>query len=127
MIFKQTALVVMTVVASARLALAQCESGVRVRLEWRDVPQSYKDRYVAAVKILHSSGRYNQLTQMHADNLYNWHLNSQFLPAHRQLLLDYEKALLEIDPLVVIPYYDCKFFVFSTNLRLKYSSYYRES
>lgn len=72
--------------------------------EWKD--------YVEAVKTLHKQASagggnvYDDFTRGHGVDEFQWHGGQYFLPAHRQMLWEFETALQQIKPGVTIPYYD---------------------
>lgn len=72
--------------------------------EWND--------YVDAVTKLHdqaASGEeniYDSFIRSHGVDEFQWHGGQYFLPAHRQMLWEFESALQKIKPGITIPYYD---------------------
>jgi hypothetical protein len=66
--------------------------------EWND--------YLAAIEAMRSSGEYDQFTQTHSDNEFQWHRGAYFLPAHRQYLWEFENVLRQYCPTCTIPYWD---------------------
>jgi hypothetical protein len=104
--------IIVLAIAHAGISIAQqvisCPNGVRARAEWQDLSAGMKKRYFDATIKLHSDGKYDNFSHLHSERYFDWHENSQFLPAHRQYLLEYEKALRAIDPGLTLPYFDCK-------------------
>lgn len=84
----------------------------RVRKDVRDLSGAEWNRYVRAVKSLHTRRRsdeettYDRFVQIHVDEQPAWHGGQYFLPSHRQMLWEFEDALRAIDPTVTVPYYD---------------------
>jgi tyrosinase len=84
----------------------------RLRQEWRTLSTDQQQNFVNAVNQLHtSSSFFNDMANAHSLLFRSWHNNALFLPIHREFLFRFEDALLRIDPLVVLPYWDCKFYV----------------
>ncbi|GAA4907257.1 tyrosinase family protein [Streptomyces coeruleoprunus] len=84
------------------------------RKNQRDLSASERRRFVAAVLELKRRGRYDEFVRMHLDyygadgddGLRVAHMAPTFLPWHRQYLLDFERALRQIDDSVTVPYWD---------------------
>ncbi|WP_175412822.1 tyrosinase family protein [Streptomyces sp. TRM64462] len=84
------------------------------RKDQRDLTAAERRRFVAAVLELKRAGRYDEFVRTHiayykADGdggLRTAHMAPSFLPWHRQYLLDFERALREVDPAVTVPYWD---------------------
>ena len=84
-----------------------CPQGTRIRYSWYDLPETEKQRFVSAVRKLHTdTDTYNKLAKLHYDQRNEFHNCPRFLPAHRRLLIELENALKAIDPQVVLPYWD---------------------
>ncbi|MFJ8645613.1 tyrosinase family protein [Streptomyces sp. NPDC093546] len=84
------------------------------RKDQRDLTGAERKRFVAAVLELKRAGRYDDFVRTHvayyrADGdkgLRVAHMAPSFLPWHRQYLLEFERALREVDPKVTVPYWD---------------------
>ncbi|MFF9869273.1 tyrosinase family protein [Streptomyces sp. NPDC013953] len=84
------------------------------RKNQRDLTGAERKRFVAAVLELKRTGRYDDFVRTHvryyrADGdkgLRVAHMAPSFLPWHRQYLLEFERALREVDPRVTVPYWD---------------------
>lgn len=84
-----------------------CPNGRRIRYEWNDLPEGEKQRFLRTLGTLHQTGDgFNDLVRLHQSQSRSWHNSAYFLPAHRQFLMDFEEKLREIDPEVIIPYWD---------------------
>jgi tyrosinase len=76
--------------------------------------RSEKKRFVDAVLELKRRGVYDEFVRMHIEyyvsdgerGLRVAHMTPSFLPWHRQFLLEFERALQEVDPSVTVPYWD---------------------
>ncbi|WP_299539347.1 tyrosinase family protein [uncultured Streptomyces sp.] len=84
------------------------------RKNQRDLTRSERRRFVDAVLELKSSGRYDEFVQLHRefyvtdgeDRPRAAHMTPSFFPWHRRYLLEFEKALREVDGSVTVPYWD---------------------
>ncbi|MDH2393530.1 tyrosinase family protein [Streptomyces sp. HNM0663] len=84
------------------------------RKNQRDLTASEKRRLVNALLELKRSGRYDAFVRMHGeyvvsdaeDEVRAAHMAPSFFPWHRRFLLDFEKALQQVDSGVSIPYWD---------------------
>ncbi|MFJ3161859.1 tyrosinase family protein [Streptomyces kanasensis] len=84
------------------------------RKNQRDLSAAERRRFVAAVLELKRAGRYDDFVRTHiayygADGesgLRTAHMAPSFLPWHRQYLLEFERALQEVDAGVTVPYWD---------------------
>ncbi|KJK42211.1 tyrosinase [Lentzea aerocolonigenes] len=73
-----------------------------------------KARFVAAMLELKRTGRYDEFVVTHQEFAMSdsdvgdrlAHRAPSFLPWHRRFLLDFERALQEVDPAVTLPYWD---------------------
>ncbi|GHD99123.1 tyrosinase family protein [Streptomyces alanosinicus] len=71
-------------------------------------------RFVGALLEVKRSGEYDEFVRMHIDfntpdgesGLRTAHMAPSFLPWHRKLLLDLERALRRVDDSVTVPYWD---------------------
>lgn len=89
------------------LVSAQCPNGIRIRPEWRDLPDREKQRFVSAINTLHRQRNgFNVFSSIHNQMQNAWHNGVHFFPAHRVMLLRFEEALRAIDPAIVFPYWD---------------------
>ena len=83
---------------------AQCAS-VRIRKEIRDLSQDERTKYVTAFANLATSGKLTELHRMHLTYFGKIHHTPQFLPFHRQYLVDLEVLLrTELGSQFTIPY-----------------------
>jgi hypothetical protein len=93
-------------------ARAACPNGVQTRQEVRTLSGAQLANFVNALKALQAPGanggpsRYDTLVAFHLQNATSVHNYADFLPWHRQFLLDLEHALQTINPKVTIPYWD---------------------
>ncbi|KAI9193319.1 uncharacterized protein BJ171DRAFT_272697 [Polychytrium aggregatum] len=106
--------------AGAAVILALATSSVSaqcvVRKEWNELSPSEISSFFAAVNKLKArpmSGStnpsvmgYDDFVTVHYNAAIPAHGQPQFFPWHRKLLLDYEAALLSVDPTIVLPYWD---------------------
>ncbi|MFJ8588579.1 tyrosinase family protein [Streptomyces sp. NPDC093595] len=84
------------------------------RKNQRDLTGAERKRFVAAVLELKRAGRYDDFVRTHVryyrsdgdKGLRVAHMAPSFLPWHRQYLLEFERALQEVDPGVTVPYWD---------------------
>ncbi|MET9803375.1 tyrosinase family protein [Streptomyces sp. NPDC006368] len=87
---------------------------VYTRKNQRDLSAAERKRFVAAVLALKRAGRYDDFVRTHIEHyrsdgdrrLRVAHMAPSFLPWHRQYLLEFERALREVDPGVTVPYWD---------------------
>ncbi|KAI9145639.1 hypothetical protein BKA69DRAFT_1139921 [Paraphysoderma sedebokerense] len=109
--------VILAVCALALLSNAapsHCPGGIRVRKEYRDLTPDEWQRFVAAVRKLnekpsakgYKGSRYADWGSDHVKYFNDIHFKNVFLPFHRVFVWDFENALREIDPTVVLPYWD---------------------
>jgi hypothetical protein len=84
-----------------------------VRRDFLDLDAAERDRLAAAFNHVHSLGLIDDFAQMHVDGWPspsaggpNVHFTPQFLPWHRWMVREMEKAMQRFDPLVTIPYWD---------------------
>lgn len=86
--------------------------GIRKNQEHLDAGE--RARFVAALLAVKRSGRYDLFIRTHIDRMYGdsdrgeriGHRSPSFLPWHRQFLLEFERALQEVDKTVSLPYWD---------------------
>ena len=97
---------VVFVAAALSIKAQECTSGKRVRREWRTLSSDEQKHYVDVVRQLHDQGKFEQFGVKHHENWNNWHSTAYFFPAHRQFILDFENALREIDPEMIVPYWN---------------------
>ncbi|MEU1280180.1 tyrosinase family protein [Streptomyces sp. NPDC005805] len=84
------------------------------RANQRNLTRAQKRRFVDAVLALKRSGRYDEFVRMHGqfyvtdaeDRARAAHMTPSFFPWHRRYLLEFERALQQIDPGVSVPYWD---------------------
>lgn len=82
---------------------------LKVRKHAADLTMAEAQEFVAAVKALKASGRYDVYVLNHAKApMHMIHRGPAFLPWHRQFLLDFEKELQDIsgNPNLMVPYWD---------------------
>ena len=106
-------LLLVTLFFSAAEAFAQnCPREVVYRREIRNQPLSDWNRFVDAVKKLHSmpgkdgGSRYDEMAKIHTDYFDQVHGNAMYFPFNRAYLLEFERELQKIDPAVVLPYWN---------------------
>lgn len=99
--------------ASQRLNASIRQSGcTRLRKEVMDLSKSEWTRFVKAVLKIHETPKdggdsiFTKYVRFHASYVLQWHGGQYFLPAHRQMLWEFESVLREVYPDVTIPYYD---------------------
>jgi tyrosinase len=78
---------------------------VRVRKNANNLTPREMKRYCDAVLGLHAAGGYKVFQDIHAIGAGQAHGMSAFLPWHRALVLEYERALQSIDPSVAAHYW----------------------
>ncbi|KAI9290840.1 Di-copper centre-containing protein, partial [Neoconidiobolus thromboides FSU 785] len=89
----------------------QCTK-INERKEIREMSADEQQRYVRAVTTLHSESDNNRerftdlLSRVHVYHFDTIHNSGFFLPWHRYLLRLYEQRLQNIDPSIVLPYWD---------------------
>ncbi|MET9479491.1 tyrosinase family protein [Streptomyces sp. NPDC006638] len=84
------------------------------RKNQRNLSGAEKKRFVGAVLELKRRGTYEEFVRLHTryyvsdaeGGVRAGHMAPSFLPWHRRYLLDFERALRQIDPAVTIPYWD---------------------
>ncbi|MFE9258159.1 tyrosinase family protein [Streptomyces sp. NPDC006879] len=84
------------------------------RQNQKNLTTSQKKRFVAAVLELKRTGEYDEFVRVHQrwfrpddeDGLRVGHMSPSFFPWHRRYLLEFERALRQIDPAVSVPYWD---------------------
>ena len=96
------------------LQLSQCAKVV-VRKEFRDMsPQewiAFRNAILSLQNFPSPSGpevytEYDYWTKIHIDHMHYAHANARFFPWHRAYVLALERRLQEIDPSIVIPFWD---------------------
>ncbi|KAJ3292727.1 hypothetical protein HDU79_001121 [Rhizoclosmatium sp. JEL0117] len=97
------------------LTQSKCKS-YNYRKEWRDLTVSERMAYIKAVQGVRSlpstAGRrsyFDDLVSIHASVIDYIHQTPSFWPWHRYYLRLFEEALQQIDPSVVLPYWDWGF------------------
>jgi len=113
---KLAVLITLTVALWAGLTAGALPACRRVcqRREWRDLSPSERDRFVSAIKSLHSRpsptfgglSYWEHFARIHEQNAGQVHNSGFFLVWHRLLLYYVEQALQSVDPGVCIPYWD---------------------
>jgi tyrosinase len=81
---------------------------VRIRKDAETLSSPERDRFLNALGSLNAKGHgpYAVLREMHtAASDLQMHGNSGFLPWHRAYVLEFERALQNIDPMVTVPYW----------------------
>lgn len=84
----------------------------RVRKEVSDLSQTEWREYVRAVQKIHETPSgggdsvFSSFIRKHAVDALQWHGGQYFLPAHRQMIWEYENALRQVNPDITLPYYD---------------------
>jgi tyrosinase len=84
-------------------------SRVQTRREIRDLSRPERERLFNAIKKLNSGSRptlYDRFTKYHLDGQNIFHGGPMFLPWHRMMLKRFEMELQQIDPAVVLAYWD---------------------
>ncbi|ORY04901.1 Di-copper centre-containing protein [Basidiobolus meristosporus CBS 931.73] len=85
-------------------------AAVSVRREIRQLSQNERREFFDALKTLHnpngSSSAYDELTLIHANYANEAHSGSAFCPWHRQYLRVLETKLQQINPKIMLPYWD---------------------
>nr|KAJ3422768.1 hypothetical protein HK105_006447 [Polyrhizophydium stewartii] len=83
------------------------------RREWRELSDSERQAFIDAIKALKrqpsqfgQSNRYEDFVFIHYEYKDISHSEPQFLPWHRWFLLEFEKAIQEINANVLVPYWD---------------------
>jgi hypothetical protein len=87
-----------------------CPNGIRVRREFRDLPDDEWDDYKAALRKMYEpdeTGRskIDRFTKIHLDNASNAHNTAHFLPWHRWFTFLFEEELRKINPKLTVPYW----------------------
>lgn len=105
--------ILVTLFFSAVEAFAQtCPRGVLYRKEVRTLTDDERNRFIAAVKKLHTPqagsdiSQYDQLVKVHIDNKDVVRNTALFFPFLRSYLLEFERELQKIDPTVMVPYWN---------------------
>lgn len=78
----------------------------RTRREISQLDDTEWNQYVDALYTLRLSGQYARFVEIHAEQEFQWHRGSYFLPAHRQLLWEFEELIRSVCPTCTIPYWD---------------------
>ena len=73
------------------------------RKDYRDLTKDERDRFVAALYHLKSTGVIDTFATEHADNFGVAHGGSTFIPWHREFLRRFEDELRAYDPSLSIP------------------------
>ncbi|MFI6287032.1 tyrosinase family protein [Streptomyces sp. NPDC051018] len=84
------------------------------RKNQRNLTRTEKRRFVDALLALKRSGRYDEFVRMHGDfyvpdaedSPRAAHMTPSFFPWHRRYLLEFERALRQVDSGVTLPYWD---------------------
>jgi tyrosinase len=87
---------------------------VHIRKNQRRLTRTEKRRLVDALLALKRSGRYDEFVRMHGEFYVPdseggpraAHMTPSFFPWHRRFLLDFERALQQVDASVTLPYWD---------------------
>ncbi|ORX92557.1 Di-copper centre-containing protein [Basidiobolus meristosporus CBS 931.73] len=79
---------------------------ISIRKEVRQMSQREWDGFVNAFQKLHDTGLHTYLVPLHKDYDIWAHQTPTFFPWHRYYLRIFERRLQEIDPNVVLPYWD---------------------
>ncbi|ORX89391.1 Di-copper centre-containing protein, partial [Basidiobolus meristosporus CBS 931.73] len=83
----------------------QCQRTV-TRKEIRQISTAERNAFISAVQALKKSGRYDQIVAIHWNYVPYAHSTPAFFPWHRQYIKNFELALQQINPNVVLPYWD---------------------
>jgi tyrosinase len=87
---------------------------VYIRKNQRNLTSAEKKRFVSAVLELKRRAAYEDFVRMHSQYYLSdaeggvraGHMAPSFLPWHRRYLLEFERALQQVDPKVTVPYWD---------------------
>ena len=94
--------------ARSSQVLGSVPIAIRVRKDAQSLSIRERDRFLVAFGTLnaHGTGRFKEFRDMHTtDAIKQAHGNLGFTPWHRAYLLDLERELQAIDPLVTLPYW----------------------
>lgn len=95
------------VLFAASFVRANCPNGMKIRYSWTDLPPEEKTRFKNAHRRLHEiSDRVDYLAEKHDINSEIWHWNAYFFPIHREFIREYEYYLEQVDPDIIMPYWD---------------------
>ena len=87
-------------------------SGCEVRPEFRDESSAQLQKFISALRKMQQvpagggPSLYDKFVQLHLNESAVTHEFANFLPWHREFLLQFEQALQKLEPGVVIPYWD---------------------
>ena len=87
-------------------------SGCEVRPEFRDESPAQLQKFISALRKMQQvppgggPSAYDKFVQLHLNESAVIHDFANFLPWHREFLLQFEQALQKLEPGVVIPYWD---------------------
>jgi hypothetical protein len=97
------------VTTPGRITLNNCPNGVRFRREIRTLSDNERQSFINALRQLQKGAgptRFDDYAKLHSDNAPNAHSSAIFLPWHRRMLRELEIDLQEIDPNIMLPYWE---------------------
>src|SRR5262249_32752202 len=105
-------LILAAALVGAPAALASCPNGIEQRKDIHTMTQSQVTEFVTALRKMQTPSApgtpsvFDKFVAIHIGEASLIHNYADFLPWHREFLLEFEQALQKIDPQVTIPYWD---------------------